>query len=230
MLELWFISDSAQLARGLLRGTHWVSYLVIILVPATSWLIWRTRFGLRLRIAGENPQAGAAQGINIIRYKYVAVVISGVLAGLGGAFISTELSGLFQGGNSAGRGFIGLAALIFGNWRPGGVLVGALLFGYVFGLDLRDLDGTASHALLLVNTIALSGVAVWALQGKRTADAIMAVILGGLSLIWWLSAETVPSWWSDVLPFVLVLLVLVFFAQRLRAPEKLGAPYFKGST
>ena len=158
------------------------------------------------------------------------MIISGVLAGLGGAFISTELSGLFQGGNSAGRGFIGLAALIFGNWRPGGVLIGALLFGYVFGLDLRDLDGTASHAMLLVNTIALAGVAAWAVKGQRTTDAIMAVILGGLSLTWWLSADTVPSWWSDVLPFVLVLLVLVFFSQRLRAPEKLGAPYFRGST
>ena len=68
------------------------------------------------------------------------------------------------------------------------------------------------------------------MKGQRTTDAIMAVILGGLSLTWWLSADTVPSWWSDVLPFVLVLLVLVFFSQRLRAPEKLGAPYFRGST
>ena len=228
--DIWFISDVTQLARGLLRGTHWVAIFSILLVPITTWIIWRTRFGLRLRIAGENPQAGAAQGINIIRYKYVAVILSGTLAGLGGAFISTELSGLFQGGNSAGRGFIGLAALIFGNWRPGGVLVGSLLFGYVFGLDLRDLDGTASNALLLVNTIALTGVAAWALRQSRRADAILAAVLGGLAFIWWATTETVPSWWSNILPFVLVLLVLIFFAQRLRAPAKLGAPYFKGES
>lgn len=228
--EWWFVSDVAALVRGLLRGTHWVAIIAILLVPATSWLLWRTRFGLRLRIAGENPSAGAAQGINIVRYKYVAVIISGALAGLGGAFISTELSGLFQGGNSAGRGFIGLAALIFGNWRPGGVLIGALLFGYVFGLDLKDLDGTASHALLLVNTIVLAGVAVWAITKRRKADAILAVILGVAAFIWWVAAETVPNWWSNILPYVLVLLVLVFFAQRLRMPAALGQPFRKGDT
>ncbi len=227
--EWWFVSDVADLARGLLRGTHWVAIIAVLLVPATTWLIWRTRFGLRLRIAGENPAAGEAQGINIVRYKYVAVIISGTLAGLGGAFISTELSGLFQGGNSAGRGFIGLAALIFGNWRPGGVLAGALLFGYVFGLDLKDLDGTASHALLLVNTVVLGAVLVWALKRRRTTDAVLAGILGSAAFVWWLSADAVPSWWSNILPYVLVLLVLVFFSQRLRAPAKLGEPYRKGS-
>ncbi len=227
-LDLWFVSDTSNLLRGLLRGTHWVAVAALLLVPFTGWLIWRTRFGLRLRIAGENPKAGEAQGIDIVRYKYIGVIISGVLAGLGGAFISTELSGLFQGGNSAGRGFIGLAALIFGNWRPGGVLVGALLFGYVFGLDLKDLDGTASHALLLVNTVVLLGVGAWALTRRRKADSILAGILAVLSLVWWASSETVPSWWSNVLPYVLVLLVLVFFAQRLRTPQALAQPYRRG--
>jgi simple sugar transport system permease protein len=228
--EWWFVSDVAELLRGLLRGTHWVAIIALLLVPATTWLLWRTRFGLRLRISGENPKAGEAQGINIIRYKYVGVLISGALAGLGGAFISTELSGLFQGGNSAGRGFIGLAALIFGNWRPGGVLMGALLFGYVFGLDLKDLDGTASHALLLVNTIVLAGVAAWALKRRRTTDAILAGILGILAFIWWAVADVVPNWWSNVLPYVLVLLVLVFFSQRLRMPAALGAPFRRGES
>ena len=228
--EWWFVSDVAELARGLLHGTHWVAVIAILLVPATSWLLWRTRFGLRLRIAGENPHAGAAQGINILRYKYVGVIMSGALAGLGGAFISTELSGLFQGGNSAGRGFIGLAALIFGNWRPGGVLIGALLFGYVFGLDLKDLDGTASHALLLVNTIVLTGVGAWAITRKRVADAVLAFLLAAGAFIWWIAADAVPNWWSNILPYVLVLLVLVFFAQRLRMPAALGAPFRKGTT
>ena len=228
--EWWYISDLAQLSRGLLRGTSWVSIIALLLVPFTVWLIWRTRFGLRLRICGEKPSAGEAQGIDIIRYKYVAVIISGGLAGLGGAFISTELSGLFQGGNSAGRGFIGLAAVIFGNWRPGGVLLGALLFGYVFGLDLKDLDGTASHAMLLVNAIALTGVAVWAFTRRRIADTIIAAVLGVGAFFWWIVADTVPSWWSNTLPYVIVLLVLVFFAQRLRMPVSLGQPYRKGET
>lgn len=226
--EIWYVSDLAQLVRGLLRSTSWVSIIALLLVPFTVWLVWRTRFGLRLRICGEKPAAGESQGIDIIRYKYTAVIISGGLAGLGGAFISTELSGLFQGGNSAGRGFIGLAALIFGNWRPGGVLLGALLFGYVFGLDLKDLDGTASHAMLLVNAIMLTGVAAWAFSRRRVADTVLAVVLGVGALFWWIVADTVPSWWSNTLPYVIVLLVLVFFAQRLRMPAAIGQPYRKG--
>ncbi len=228
--DIWWLSDMSQLARGLLRGTSWVSIIALLLVPFTVWLIWRTRFGLRLRICGEKPSAGEAQGIDIIRYKYIAVIISGGLAGLGGAFISTELSGLFQGGNSAGRGFIGLAALIFGNWRPGGVLIGALLFGYVFGLDLKDLDGTASHAMLLVNAIALAAVAAWAFSRRRIADTVLASVLGLGALFWWIVADTVPSWWSNTLPYVVVLIVLVFFAQRLRMPAADGQPYRKGET
>lgn len=228
--EIWYLSDVAQLSRGLLRSTSWVAIIALALVPITAFVIWRTRFGLRLRICGEKPSAGEAQGINIIRYKYIAVIMSGGLAGLGGAFISTELSGLFQGGNSAGRGFIGLAALIFGNWRPGGVLLGALLFGYVFGLDLRDLDGTASHAMLLVNAIAFTAVGIWAFTRKNRTDTILAAVLGFGALFWWIVADTVPSWWSNTLPYVVVLLVLVFFAQRLRMPVSLGQPYRKGET
>ena len=143
---------------------------------------------------------------------------------------SPELSGQFLEGNSGGRGFIGLAALIFGNWRPLGILLGALLYGYVFGLDLKDLDGTASHALLLLNAIALAGVAAWTISRRRVADAALAGALALGALIWWLASETVPSWWSNILPYVVVLLVLVFFAQRLREPSALGQAFRRGET
>lgn len=229
--EWWFISDAADFTRGLLRGTSLLAMIAIALVPFCAWLLWRTRFGLRLRIAGEQPQAGESQGVNIYAYKYVAVIISGALAGLGGVVISSpELSGQFLEGNSGGRGFIGLAAVIFGNWRPLGILLGALLYGYVFGLDLKDLDGSASHALLLLNAIALGGVAAWALTRQRIADGALAAVLAVGALIWWLASETVPSWWSNILPYVVVLLVLVFFAQRLREPAALGEPYRRGET
>ena len=229
--EWWFISDVADLLRGLLRGTSLLALLAVGLVPFSAWLLWRTRFGLRLRISGENPHAGEAQGINIYWYRYVAVIISGALAGLGGVVISSpELSGQFLEGNSGGRGFIGLAALIFGNWRPLGILLGALLYGYVFGLDLKDLDGSASHALLLLNGIALSGLAAWALAKKRMADGLLALTLALGALVWWIVSESVPNWWSNILPYVVVLLVLVFFAQRLRMPAAEGIPYRRGET
>ena len=166
------ISDMASLLRGLVLQVSLATIVALLVVPLTAWVIWRTRFGLRVRICGEHPHGGESQGIDIYRYKYFAVIISGALAGLGGAFIaSPELSGIYLEGQTNGRGFIGLAALIFGNWRPVGVMAGAMLFGYPFGLGLRDLGGAGSHSLLLVNTIALALVLVWSLGGRKDDDA-----------------------------------------------------------
>lgn len=229
--DWFFVSDLANLSRGLVTRVSWITIIAVALVPISTWVLWRTRFGLRLRICGERPEAGESQGINVYRYKYIGVTISGALAGLGGAFIaSPELSGIYQEGQTTGRGFIGLAALIFGNWQPVGVLGGALLFGYPFGLGLRDLGGEASHSLLLVNAIALAAIALWALsRGKRT-DAGLAGILCTLLAIWYFVSDRVPDWWVNILPFVIVLLVLVFFAQRLRMPAADGQRYRRGET
>jgi ABC-type uncharacterized transport system permease subunit len=203
--------------------------IALLLVPATGWLLWRTRFGLRLRICGERPQAGEAQGVNVYRYKYIGVVISGALAGLAGAYIaSPDLSGIYLEGQTTGRGFIGLAALIFGNWRPWGVLGGALLFGYPFGIGLRDLSGAASHSLILVNAIGLAAVAIWAGSRGKRSDAILAGALSLGAAVWYLNSETLPDVVINVLPFVIVLLVLIFFAQRLRPPAADGLRYRKG--
>jgi general nucleoside transport system permease protein len=226
----WFlVSDVANIGKGLFTRLSWVSVIAILLTFLTGWLLWRTRFGLRLRICGERPQAGEAQGINVYRYKYIGVIISGALAGLAGAFIaSPELSGIYLEGQTNGRGFIGMAALIFGNWRPWGVLGGALLFGYPFGIGLRDLDGSASHSLILVNAIGLAAVAVWAATRGKRSDAVLAAILGLGAAIWYLTSDTLPDVVISVLPFVIVLLVLIFFAQRLRPPAADGLPYRKG--
>jgi general nucleoside transport system permease protein len=227
--DIFFVSDAAGLARGLMTQLSLVTIIALLLVPFTAWLLWKTRFGLRLRICGERPEAGEAQGINVYRYKYVAVVVSGGFAGLAGAFIvSPELSGIYLEGQTTGRGFIGLAALILGNWRPSGVLIGAMLFGYPFGVGLRDLDGAASHSLLLVNAIALVGVAVWAYRRGQRTSTILALVLSGLAAMWYLVADAVPDWWTDILPYVIVLVVLVFFTQRLRPPAAAGRPYRKG--
>ena len=227
--DWFFVSDLTGLTRGLVAQLSLATVIAFALVPFSAWLIWRTRFGLRLRICGEHPTGGETQGINIYLYKYYGVVISGALAGLGGAFIaSPELSGIYLEGQTNGRGFIGLAALIFGNWRPGGIMAGALLFGYPFGVGLRDLDGSASHALLLVNTIALVAVLVWALNRRRRIDAGLAAGLGLGAAVWYFLSTTVPDWWISILPFVIVLVVLVFFSQRLRMPRADGVVYRKG--
>jgi ABC-type uncharacterized transport system permease subunit len=227
--ELFLISDAANIAKGLVTRISWVAVIALLLVPATGWLLWRTRFGLRLRICGERPQAGEAQGVNVYRYKYIGVVISGALAGLAGAYIaSPDLSGIYLEGQTTGRGFIGLAALIFGNWRPWGVLGGALLFGYPFGIGLRDLSGAASHSLILVNAIGLAAVAIWAGSRGKRSDAILAGALSLGAAVWYVNSETLPDVVLNVLPFVIVLLVLIFFAQRLRPPAADGLRYRKG--
>ena len=227
--NLFFIADFARLARGLMLETSLATIIALALVPLSTWVIWRTRFGLRLRSSGELPRQGEVQGVNVYFYRYAGVTFSGALAGLGGAFIaSNELGGLYLEGQTNGRGFIGLAALIFGNYRPGGILLGALLFGYPFGLSLRDLDGAASHALLLVNTVALAAVGAWAATQRRLVDTTLAISLAIASAVWYFMSDTVPDWWTRILPFVIVLLVLVFFAQRLRAPAFNGQIYRRG--
>ncbi len=134
--------------------------------------------GLRLRIAGEHPTRASRWASTSTVQKYIGVIISGALSGLGGAFIAMELAGFFQEGQTTGRGFIGLAALIFGNWRPWGVLYAALLFGYPFGISLRDLDGQSTHALLLVVAIAFGRghvLGVAAAQAQRHDPRRLAV-------------------------------------------------------
>ncbi len=228
----WFlVSDVARVLRGLLSGMSWVTAITVLLVPLATWLLWRTRFGMRLRICGERPEAGEAQGIDIYRYKYIGVMMSGALAGLAGAFIaSQELGTYYQEGQTNGRGFIGLAALIFGNWRPLGVFLGALLFAYPFALDLKDLDGSASHSLLLVTAIALGGVFVWAVVSKNRVESVLAAVLGGLAFFWYLIADTVPDWWANILPYMIVLTVLVFFTKRLRPPAAEGQIFRRGGS
>ncbi len=227
---IFFLSDLAGFLRGLVTGLSLFTLLALALVPITGWVVWKTKFGIRLRISGENPLAGESLGVDIIKQKYIAVVISGALAGLGGAFIAMELAGFFQEGQTTGRGFIGLAALIFGNWRPRGVLVAALLFGYPFGISLRDLDGESTHALLLVVAIGLAVVAVWAWTRNKPRDTAMAGALSTGMVVWYLLSDTAPSWLPNTMPYAIVIIVLVFASQRLRMPAADGLVYRKGGT
>jgi len=123
--EWFWISDMAAVTRGLLFNIAYFTVLALALAMIGSWVIWKTALGLRMRSSGENPSAGESLGVNVYLYRYIGVMISGALAGMAGAFIVLELTGIYRGGQTQGRGFIALAALIFGNYKVSGIIIGA---------------------------------------------------------------------------------------------------------
>jgi simple sugar transport system permease protein len=121
----------------LISGHSILVYVGLLTVPLTWWVLFRTRFGLRLRAVGENPGAVDTAGISVVRLRYSAVAICGVLCGLSGAYLATGLQAGFVKDMSSGRGYIALAALIFAKWRPWYALYACLLFGFLQALSLR---------------------------------------------------------------------------------------------
>jgi ABC-type uncharacterized transport system permease subunit len=118
------------------NNLSFASILAFVLVPICWYVLYKTPFGLRLRAPGENPEAADAAGINVIRLRYTAVIISGLLAAVGGAYLSIGQSSLFTRNMTAGRGFIALAALILAKWRPVPVLLTCLFFGFTEALTI----------------------------------------------------------------------------------------------
>lgn len=122
----------------LISGHTILVYVALLLVPLTWWVLYRTRFGLRLRAVGENPAAVDTAGVSVIGLRYAAVAICGVLCGIAGAYLATALQAGFTKDMSAGRGYIALAALIFAKWRPWYALYSCLLFGFLQAMALRS--------------------------------------------------------------------------------------------
>lgn len=126
----------------LLSGQNLLVYLAAALVPISAWIFYRTRFGLRLRAVGENPHAVDTAGISVNGLRYQAVMISGVLCGIAGTYLSTAASSGFVRDMTAGKGYLALAALIFGKWKPWPTLGACLLFAFTDALATR-LQGVA---------------------------------------------------------------------------------------
>jgi simple sugar transport system permease protein len=223
----WFlVSDTAALLSGITQSVSWATLVALALVPISVFLLWRTPVGLRIRASGEHPVAADSLGVNVYRMKFTAVVVSGGLAGFGGAFIAIEQTGIYRENQVQGRGFIGLATVIFGNWQPAGAFLGSLLFGFADALQLRD--RTAVHALLLLVGVALAALAVRAFVQRRTRPAVLLSVASAGVLWWYAVTEEVVSELPPITPHVATLLVLVFATSRLRPPASIGLRYRRG--
>jgi general nucleoside transport system permease protein len=154
-----FLEDS-------LSGLNLMTLVALVLVPLTYFALFKTALGLRIRSCGEHPRAADTVGINVYGVRYGSVVLSGALAACGGVFLSLAYVHTFTENMTAGRGFIALAALIFGNWRPVGILLATLLFGFSSALapQLQNVDAWANYGTLfealpyLLTLIAVAGV------------------------------------------------------------------------
>jgi len=130
-----------QLYSELLSGHNLLVYVAFLTVPAVYWLLFKTRFGLRVRAVGENPQAVDTAGISVAFLRYRAVIICGVLCGIAGTYLATAQGASFIRDMTAGKGYIALAAMIFGKWRPVPTMLACLLFGFLEAVAVR-LEGT----------------------------------------------------------------------------------------
>ena len=223
----WFlVSDTAGILRGATGDVSYLTMVAVLLVPVSAFVLFRTAFGLRLRSVGENPVAAESLGVGVYRMKYAGVVLSGALAGMAGAFLVTVAASYYREGQTGGRGFIALAALIFGNWRAGGAATGSLLFGYTDGLQTRSNDDV--HPLLLLVGLLLVVLAVVALRRRQRAQAAVAAVVGAGLVVLFALTGTVPQELVGATPYLTTLLVLALASQRLRPPAADGLPYRRG--
>jgi ABC-type uncharacterized transport system permease subunit len=144
--------DRIPVLSQLLSGHKPVVYIALAMVPISYFVLFRTRFGLRLRAVGENPEAADTAGISVSGMRYAGVLLSGVLAGIGGAYLSIGQNSLFTRNMTAGRGFIALAALIFGKWHPVGAFLACLLFGLADAVSIR-MQGVVPIPVQLIQII-----------------------------------------------------------------------------
>ena len=162
-VEVWnFLSNTAVL-NPFIVGT-------VVILGISHMVMFKTRFGLRLRAVGENPAAADSLGVSVTRMRYYGVIISGILAALGGAWLALDQHS-FTDGMSAGRGYIALAAMIIGKWKPGGAVAACLLFGFAESLTIQLQGGFASTQFVQMLPYLLTMLVLAGFIGRSTPPA-----------------------------------------------------------
>lgn len=183
--SLPLLKDIPVIGDLLFAKTSGPAWLAIIIAVLSWYLIFKTKFGLRLRSVGENPQAADTLGLNVARLRYAGVMLSGILGGIGGAVVAQSISLNYSAGTIVGQGFVAMAAMIFGRWNPLGAMAASLFFGL---------------------------------------SQSLAVVGAQLPVI-----QNIPSIYLQIAPYVLTIVVLVFFFGKTRAPKADGVNYIKAT-
>ena len=214
-----------------------IVYIAFLAVPLSWWILYRTRFGLRLRAVGENPAAVDTAGISVVRLRFASVAIAGILCGIAGAYLSTALQAGFTKDMTANRGFIALAALIFAKWRPWYALGTCLLFGFFFAIDNRFQNIQMPALWFVIGCLAIAALLLgYALRRTRLDIAVLggfAVILIVVSLSVVFGVESLsdgiklPTQFTQSLPYILTVVVLAGFVGKAIPPRAGGEPYVK---
>jgi simple sugar transport system permease protein len=214
-----------------------ITVLAVIAVIVTAYVLYRTPFGLRLRAVGENPEAADAAGVSVNKIRWIGVMLSGALAGIGGAYLSIGQSSLFTRNMTAGRGFIALAALIFGKWRPVQTMLACLLFGFADALTIQLQGVPVSVVVLRVGILLCSFVILWFIaqffvkhRGIAAISSLavaIVVLLFARYLTRNVSMVEIPVHFIQMIPYVVTIIVLAGFIGQSRAPKAIGIPYEK---
>ena len=210
-----------------------LAYVAYLFVPAIWYVLYRTNLGLVIRGAGEFPAAVETSGASVTRVRWMTTLFAGGMAGLGGAVLSVGNLGLFNNDLSDGRGFIALAAVIFGRWRPFPVLGACFIFGGADALQLRlQTEGYIPHQVWLVILLLPILVFVYHLLRSRRWHATQSgvvfggtVFLFGLLLLILSPHWSIPSEFWNMLPYVVTIVILAGFVGTTRVPAALGLPY-----
>jgi simple sugar transport system permease protein len=223
------LADIPLVGKGLFDQTA-LAYLAYLAVPAVYLLLYRTRWGLVVRAAGEAPEAVEASGASVRKVRWTALLVAGVGGGLAGAALTIGSLGVFSENVSAGRGFLAIAAVLFGRWRPFGALGACLVFGGAEALQLRlQAAGDIPPEAWVVLGVAAVLIVGWPLlRGERDPGRIaaaigLAAVAAFLALVQ--PAIDLPAQFWLMFPYVLVLLVLAGLVGRSRVPKALGIPY-----
>src|SRR5210317_744313 len=225
-LNIFLVSDFAGLILGFLSNISFLTLFALTLVPISILVLWFTPLGLQMRSVGEYPSGSDSLGVNVYLMKYIGVTISGALSGLAGSYLVVAGTGTYLEGQTGGRGFIGLASMLFGNYKPFGILMGSGLFGFADALQLRS--PKAVHGLLIVISIFLLVLTFKAIFEKKYKASVVSFLLSAAFLIWFVNSTSIPNQFVYFTPHITTLIVLSFANQRIKLPEKNGVPYKKG--